>query len=496
MKNILLIGLMFLGLSSCDDFLEYKDKDKVIPKTLTHFDEFVYGEIINKSDGTLMDYLPYMTDEVESFATTDVWMTSEERRDQKYQYFVWAPETQIKRDGTETEDKAWSYFYHCILMCNIVMDEVGELEADVEGVKDRLLGEVSFMRALSYFYLVNLYGKPYETEEQSRTALGVPVNDNLGVEAKVYNRATLRENYDLIERDLLNAISYLEQGQQKGGIYRPHADVARLLLSRVYLYQKKYADVITVCDELLRTTEATILPYDVLEGFRVTTGSITFTMRFYNTANTGILFSWGDLYTDATGLGYEITQHSKGFFILSKELYDRYDDNDIRKTRYYDSYTLSNWDGNTYYFPTKNECITSTAGEAYDQALRIEEAYLNRAEAYIETGEYELGMKDVNTIRRERIAGNADLVASSVAEAREMYRLEKRLEFSFENMRWFDMRRWGVEIEHLFYHYDDPTAYDVYRLEAQSPNYVLPLPLEIQRVDDVIEKFERVDTKQ
>ena len=47
MRNILIIGLLLLGLSSCDDLLEYKDKDKIIPKELSHFDEFVYGEIIN-----------------------------------------------------------------------------------------------------------------------------------------------------------------------------------------------------------------------------------------------------------------------------------------------------------------------------------------------------------------------------------------------------------------------------------------------------------------
>ena len=79
-------------------------------------------------------------------------------------------------------------------MCNITFEQVKELDEDIEGVKNRLLGESLFMRALSYFYLVNLYGEPYESAAQAKTALGVPINENVGVEANVYNRATLDEN--------------------------------------------------------------------------------------------------------------------------------------------------------------------------------------------------------------------------------------------------------------------------------------------------------------
>ena len=92
--------------------------------------------------------------------------------------------------------------------------------------------------------------------------------------------------------------------------------------------------------------------------------------------------------------------------------------------------------------------------------------------------------------------GEYELVANSVDEAREFYRLEKRLEFSFEGLRWFDIRRWGLEIEHLYQDYSTPTVINHYVLKAGSQNYVLSLPLEIQRSDDKIERFERVETKQ
>ena len=58
------------------------------------------------------------------------------------------------------------------------------------------------------------------------------------------------------------------------------------------------------------------------------------------------------------------------------------------------------------------------------------------------------------------------------------------------------IRRWGLEIEHLYQDYSTPTVINHYVLKAGSPNYVLSLPLEIQRSDDKIERFERVETKQ
>lgn len=76
-----------------------------------------------------------------------------------------------------------------------------------------------------------------------------------------------------------------------------------LLLSRVYLYQKKYDDVITVVDDLLKTTETEIIPYSTLEKF-ISSDDVVY--KVYNTNNPGMIFSWGKLDVDATGFGYDL----------------------------------------------------------------------------------------------------------------------------------------------------------------------------------------------
>ena len=482
MRNILIIGLLLLGLSSCDDFLEYKDKDKIIPKELSHFDEFVYGEIINKTEGSLMNYLSYMTDETMSYVSSSMWLSKEDLRDEMFSYFTWAKEPQVRKDEVEVNDKAWSFFYHRILMCNITFEQVKELDEDIEGVKNRLLGESLFMRALSYFYLVNLYGEPYESAAQAKTALGVPINENVGVEANVYNRATLDVNYTLMEEDLKAAITYFEKGQKKGGIYRPNKDAALLLLSRVYLYQKKYDDVITVVDDLLKTTETEIIPYSTLEKF-ISSDDVVY--KVYNTNNPGMIFSWGKLDVDATGFGYDLMRHSKAFFCASSELIGLYDEgNDLRFSRYYDKYDFNNYDEGIFYVATKNYCKASTANEAYDQALRLEEAYLNRAEALArrfqakgDGNDRVQALDDLNTLRETRFA-TGTYVEEEVTDAQDLLDFclnERRLELCCEEgFRWFDIKRLGLSVTHKYI--DSEGVEREYVLESNSPLYALPIP--------------------
>ncbi len=127
---------------------------------------------------------------------------------------------------------------------------------------------------------------------------------------------------------------------------------------------------------------------------------------------------------------------------------------------------------------------------------RIEEIYFNRAEAYIESGDYKSGMKDVNRIYSQRIDDvNVSLSASDVEDARKLFRQEKRRELCFETIRWFDIRRWGLAVEHDYKDINDPSMYQTYILEANSPNYILPCHLDIQRRNDKIEKPERVEAK-
>ena len=74
--------------------------------------------------------------------------------------------------------------------------------------------------------------------------------------------------------------------------------------------------------------------------------------------------------------------------------------------------------------------------------LRYAEIYLNDAEARLETGDVEGARKAVNMIRQR--VGLPDLTESDPEKLRELIRKERRIEFAFEEQRFYDVRRWKI----------------------------------------------------
>ena len=109
------ILLLLLGMLSCDDFLEYKDKDKLIPNELTHYDELIYGEILTKNLGVVGKNIELMTDDATDFIPSTIYETTSDKRKKYRSWYIWAKETQVDEEGFETIDNAWEYFYHAIL---------------------------------------------------------------------------------------------------------------------------------------------------------------------------------------------------------------------------------------------------------------------------------------------------------------------------------------------------------------------------------------------
>lgn len=471
-NNIIIILSLILFLTSCGDFLEYKDKDQVIPNKLNHYEELIFGELLMQSSGAAMTNLALMTDDVEDYVWQELDNYSEDIRDKYYGWYTWAPEPQYDLRGGEQPDKAWEFFYHKILMCNIIENEVTALEDDMEGVKERLLGEVRFMRGLSYFYLVNMYGAPYESKTQATTAMGIPINKETGIYDKIYTRSSLLEVYTLIENDLLAAKENFKNGENKNSIYRPNLNVVNLFLSRLYLFEKRYEEAINAATDVIDHSGASIEP----------STNMTSDIKFYNRNNSGILFTYGQ--GDQGPIYGEY--YKDGRYIVSQELRMGYVSGDVRLA----SFFSSSYEGNTLY-PKK-----TNGDNIYRRAFRIEEAYLNRAEAYIELSKaWQKGVDDINAIRQNRIENFQPRSITSQADARDYCRQERRLELCFEEFRWFDIRRWGLEITHRYKNFNNQEFYEEFKLTKNSPNYILSIPLDEQEINSVIERPARINCK-
>ena len=158
MKKIVLFTALIGMLSSCSKFMEESSQDLMVPKSVKDYKEFLYGEGL-KNGADLTPYLELMTDDVTDIVD-DGCFISNDWRETMWGYYTWQQNPELDRLNTQQNDKAWDTYYHKVLIANIIIDAVPDMEGS-DAEKEDLYGEAYFLRALSYYTLVNLYGLPY-----------------------------------------------------------------------------------------------------------------------------------------------------------------------------------------------------------------------------------------------------------------------------------------------------------------------------------------------
>ena len=332
-------------------------------------------------------------------------------------------------------------------------------------------GESYFLRGMDYFYLVNLYAKPYKAETAANEP-GVPLKLTEYVEDKHYERATVAEVYASVVSDLENAITYLN-GTRQITKRRANVDAARAMLGRVYLYmggEENWKKCNALCDSILQSGRYEL--YDIKEH--------TPKKDFIFLDSPETIFTQGKNSARRTIF---MGQPSVAAYTLSQDLLGSYDANvDLRYSHWFNSVKNVGWVWLKYSVLT-----ASPASEVSSEfLLRLPEVYLNKAEALIMLGRTEEAIDVLRTLREKRLAaGTTDVIPTSQEDLVQFVRLERRLELCGEGHRWFDLRRYAVhptfpeekEIVHESVKNGSKIGY--YRLapySENSNNWVWPIP--------------------
>src|SRR5205085_7425658 len=119
----------------------------------------------------------------------------------------------------------WQSAYDAVNRANAVLDHVPNIAMD-EALKNRIVAEAKFLRALHYFNLVRMWG-------------GVPLklHETVGLDSLAIPRNTPQEVYAQIEQDLKDAIAALPSAKSYTGsdVGRASRGAAKTLLAKVYL---------------------------------------------------------------------------------------------------------------------------------------------------------------------------------------------------------------------------------------------------------------------
>lgn len=307
----------------------------------------------------------------------------------------------------------WKAAYAYIYQCNLCIEGLQKSTGVTADVKKRLTGDVQFVRALCYYYMVNLYGD-----------VPLVLSTNAEVNA-LLPRTPFDKVYLQIITDLEAAYEALTGSQ---GNTSPTPYAAQALLARVYLHRQHWSKAAEMASAVINSGQFT-LHSDLNTVFKLNSGETIFQCApAQDKMNSGEGFIFIPA-TQTTQPAYTLTQH----------LLNAFEPGDLRKVNWVNPVTIGT---QTYNYPYKyKQSTSSSAVTEYNVVLRLAEQYLVRAEALARQDRIAEAVADVNSIR-----SRANLPAISATISSELcfqaIEQERRIELFAEwGHRWFDLKR-------------------------------------------------------
>ena len=372
----------------------------------------------------------------------------------------------------------WRVSYRIISNCNNILaniDAVPVSDADLSRVED-IKGQVYALRAFAYFNLVRWFGETAYTDDPE--GRGVPISIQLEADFDSYNlpRASVREVYEQIILDIEKAETLVSQNSYKGylDIYGVQA-----IAARVYLTMGDWQKAKENADNVISGGFSLMGESEYLSGFNATNGEAIWEQRFADNATNVFLsipsftYTFGNaIVTDGDGNGViDANDIANGDFSddpaypsvfgyntlrVTKNFINLFSDNDYRKKQFaaYVSETDNSLINTSNGFPYRQQGIgyltvkyqsASALGTGNPPRIRLSEIYLIKAEAEFELGNNG-GAADALFQVQQR---NSDIVAASTNSGEALMteiRDERRRELIFEGHRFFDLKRWDLEL--------------------------------------------------
>ncbi|MGB3799739.1 MAG: RagB/SusD family nutrient uptake outer membrane protein [Lewinella sp.] len=342
----------------------------------------------------------------------------------------------------------WEGYYTGVFRANLAINRIPDVPEMDEELRERLIGEASFLRAYYYFNLVRWFG-------------GVPLLLDPFPQDFQIARSSADEVYAQIESDLQTAIESLPASYTGGDIGRVTSGSARGMLAKVALTRMDYQQAADAALEVINSGQYALYP-NYSEIF-TQAGENSSESLFEVQAAAFEIGGGGSQYNEVQGvrgtpnLGW-------GFNRPSDDLVSSFERGDPRReaTILYVGEILPDGSGivegdpaiDGERFNQKAYVVEHPGGNGNGpgniRILRYADVLLIAAEALNEIGQTEDALMYLNMVR-ERARGGADVLpdvtTTDQTELREAIWHERRSELAMEQQRWFDLVRTNRSLE-------------------------------------------------
>jgi starch-binding outer membrane protein, SusD/RagB family len=348
----------------------------------------------------------------------------------------------------------WSDGYVAILRANNIINSPLTANTNVNQMK----GEAYAMRALVYFYLVNLFGKPFTVDAASP---GVPIVLAYDPNEKPA-RKKVSEVYQQIDADLAAAFNLISSTTKNSSYVTKYA--VRALQAKVALFKGDWAAAKTAALDVVNNGGYTLAASTNYVAYWNNPAPITtkvetiFEVSFDGISNAGI-----------NSLAYFYDPSGYGDAVCSDELYNTYSATDIRRSLIVPGVRGTQ----NVKIVNKYRNNTNNADKDDVKIIRYAEILLILAEAYARTSEEAnalIRLNQVATIRDPSFAGYASTGAALLNDIIN----ERRKELAFEGDRYWDLTRRNVDVVRVNLNNNYPASTPL-SLPASSHKRIWPI---------------------
>lgn len=390
--------------------------------------------------------------------------------------------------GNSTPIQYWNGCYTAIAAANQALEAIEEGNFS-ESETRQYRGEALVARAYSHFMLVTLFSKAY-TIDGNNSSLGIPyVVKPEKIIMEQYDRETVAITYSKIKNDLEEGLPLLNAGVWKVPKFHFTMAAANAFAARFYLFSGEWDKTIAHASAIFPANNF----YDNVRQYSGNLFNLTFVEhrveytkaeRSFNLllANNYSVYHRGSGFGQSLyGFGQVKLDEFVGASVFGPPFRSRVG-----------NFGVPHYTPNKYeeYFHITN--ATANIGLPYIMMplFTADEALINRAEAYIQKGNYAGAIEDLNVIGRSRIVNfNVGTHGLTIQKAIDFSRLEdpkdamlyalldiKKKVFLLEGMRWMDILRHRITVRHNFIAADGTETFR--ELTPDDNRRVLQLPAE------------------
>jgi tetratricopeptide (TPR) repeat protein len=407
---------------------------------------------------------------------------------------------------------AWRGWYRVVARANDVLDNAPIYKAEQNPTPDEVAelqvmeAQAHFLRALSYFHMVRLWGEAAYDTDSSRLAVPLHLKVASSRTDLVKPRATVGQVYQQIIADFQAAEAGLPDAWGGENIARPTSWAAKAYLAQVYMYMEDYTNAKVYFDQVIQSGVYNLVTAEqvdqMFQGKHEFSSESIFELNYVIDMAQNIwengLGSGVALVLAPPGRGWSnCTPHGVNVF--------RFGDDPRAKIALYaptDSAATAegtfepcgesefNYTGHSFrkYVPEDYSVYTTNRNSGINFVmLRLADIYLMYAELLNNTGQDGMALEYLNKIRRrayghdpEVAVAGVDISGVSGTALRDSIREERFVELFAEGERWYDICRWNIVQEEVM-------KYNSFRVTQgeiiyHDKDYYYPVPL--QEIDN------------